>query len=46
MRVLKSFHSSTNLSKKTKIALSYGTEGVKVINCRWDQVAKQNINLE
>jgi hypothetical protein len=32
MRVLESLHSSINLSKKTKIALFYGTEGVILMN--------------
>jgi hypothetical protein len=31
MRVLESFYSSTNLSKKTKIAFFYGTEEVGFI---------------
>jgi hypothetical protein len=33
MRVLEFFHSSTNLSKKTKIALFYATEGVRIKTC-------------
>jgi hypothetical protein len=34
IRVLESFHSSTDLSKKTKIALFYGTKGVALTNIK------------